>query len=140
MRRFLFLALIVPGIAPSASEMTHTAYAWFCPSERQAHGTCKTSHSACGIDCRSLRFSCKLKRDENTKDRDERTFDDLASTGTFHSYELNAKLVNAGRASYCTYNRSKYKNLVGRSVLGQKSAQYCRDYRASDSPGGGDEP
>lgn len=129
------LGLLVMSATSGAVEISHTAHLWFCEHERQAHGLCRTSHSSCGWDCRSLDFDCSVQRQSRTLAREVLAYDPVAAEGRY-SAVVNAPLYGSGSISYCASNRSKYRNVLGTVVLGQKSREDCEVYAAYRSTGG----
>ncbi len=137
--RYLLTLMLIGIAAPgSASEITHIAYTWLCEDERQAHGRCMTSHANCGTDCSSLDFACDVVRNSSVLGKQEMVIPAVGSHGVFQSQTLDVPLYGSGTVSYCTRNRSKYRNWLNTIVIGQGVGTYCRVYSSTGS--GGEEP
>ena len=132
------IVLLAMSAASGAAEIRHTAYLWFCENERQAHGLCRTTHSSCGWDCRSLDFECAVDRQSVTLKSVRRHVSALEDVGHY-STVLDAPLYGSATITYCASNTSKYRNIMGTVLLGQSSQEQCRLYTAY-RPSGGEEP
>ena len=126
-RMLIIVTAMTAGSSAYAFDSSHSASTTFCPTSRQAHGLCKSTHEGGFAD--AIRLNCSIRRNGVVKTRHNSTVE-IGEKSSSTRLRVHTYLNN--NAWYCTHNNNRFMDdsFFGRIVHNPQanSTQDCALY------------